>query len=616
MGLVVLYHFGVRSLTGGFVGVDVFLVISGFLITGIVWERAAAGTFTMEWFYLRRLRRLGPALLVTVVVSYALGCLLFAPLDFVGLSTSTVAALLQVSNLQFWREAGYFDRSKLVKPLLHTWSIGVEVQFYLLWPFLVRALARRGSVVLARTVFAGVGLLSLAASHFWLVRDSTAVFYLTPFRIWEFAAGGLVWLAGVRTQRNWLDESLYSGGLLAIVWSALRLPDGATGPILLVPVAGASLAILGGQARLAALTRWTPIRLLGVISYSVYLIHWPVWVFATYFRGHPAGLHGSLALVALTLSLAVVSYRFVERRFRYGLGDATRAAGRGGAILASLVIVSALTSAAQNGWVWRLPALLRQVNSYDKAAMERYVWANAVSHSATTFAADASRNKVLLVGDSQAADFLNIVLESGGTGGPIVFHNIDARCGGPYIPNDGDQAYWKDTDPYTKVSPEWINVCVTQLRSFAASGAVAAADSIVLAFEWEKWFVQSHLGDALRQIRKRSAAPIYIVSRKEMLKSSIEILTLHRTLNGLEQAASKAIQPYTTETNVMLRNVPDTRFIDLFAQVCPTPTQCHVLTEAGEPIYFDATHVTPAGAAFLGAALRSSRVPFLTADKE
>ena len=149
MGLVVLYHFGVRSLTGGFVGVDVFLVISGFLITGIVWERAAAGTFTMEWFYLRRLRRLGPALLVTVVVSYALGCLLFAPLDFVGLSTGTVAALLQVSNLQFWREAGYFDRSKLVKPLLHTWSIGVEVQFYLLWPFLVRALARRGSVVLA-----------------------------------------------------------------------------------------------------------------------------------------------------------------------------------------------------------------------------------------------------------------------------------------------------------------------------------------------------------------------------------------------------------------------------------------------------------------------------------
>jgi len=189
VGLVVLYHFGVRSLTGGFVGVDVFLVISGFLITGIVWERAAAGTFTMEWFYLRRLRRLGPALLVTVVVSYALGCLLFAPLDFVGLSTSTVAALLQVSNLQFWREAGYFDRSKLVKPLLHTWSIGVEVQFYLLWPFLVRALARRGSVVLARTVFAGVGLLSLAASHFWLVRDSTAVFYLTPFRIWPVLHG-------------------------------------------------------------------------------------------------------------------------------------------------------------------------------------------------------------------------------------------------------------------------------------------------------------------------------------------------------------------------------------------------------------------------------------------
>ena len=171
-----------------------------------------------------------PALLVTVAVSYVLGVLLFSPLDLVGLSKSTVAALLQVSNLLFWREAGYFDSSKLVKPLLHTWSIGVEVQFYLLWPFLVRALATRGSIAFARSIVLGVALLSLAASHVWLLRDSTAVFYLTPFRMWEFAAGGLVWLTGRQKRPQLVGRGIVPRGAAGHCFGCARAARRRYGP--------------------------------------------------------------------------------------------------------------------------------------------------------------------------------------------------------------------------------------------------------------------------------------------------------------------------------------------------------------------------------------------------
>src|SRR4029077_2463893 len=121
------------------------------------------------------------------------------------------------------------------------------------------------------------------------------------------------------------------------------------------------------------------------------------------------------------------------------------------------------------------------------------------------------------------------------------------RCGGPYVPEPGDETYWTHTDPYTAVSPEWINICTTQLNSFASSEALPQADSIVLAFEWEQWFVQGHLDDALQQIRRRSTAPIYLVGRKEMLKSSIEFVNLHRQRDGLEHFPSHYIEPYTTD---------------------------------------------------------------------
>lgn len=134
---VILYHFNVGLFSGGFVGVDIFFVISGYLITKGILEKQHEGAFEFSDFYFRRVRRLIPALLATIVVSYIAAYILFSPADFKQMSGSTVYAISGLSNLFFWMESGYFDTSSIVKPLLHTWSLSVEIQFYIIWPFFV-----------------------------------------------------------------------------------------------------------------------------------------------------------------------------------------------------------------------------------------------------------------------------------------------------------------------------------------------------------------------------------------------------------------------------------------------------------------------------------------------
>ena len=319
---VILYHFGIPGFGGGFVGVDVFFVISGFLMTGIVVTSLERGRFLLVAFYLARARRIMPALIVLCVVLMVLGWWALLPIDYAALGIHAVYSLVFLSNIRFWGEAGYFDAASHEKWLLHTWSLAVEWQFYLLLPLLLMAVWkwRPGRDRLCMVMAAAL-LVSLALSVVATPLRPTAAFYLLPTRAWEMLAGGLAWLVAHRCLLTARQRTALEAAGLALVAAAIAGFDTQTpwpGWRALVPVLGAVAVLLAARSA----SPWTghaAAQWLGTRSYSLYLWHWPVVVALSYggWQAYPLAVAAGLAL---TLVLGELSYRLVESPARRHLG--------------------------------------------------------------------------------------------------------------------------------------------------------------------------------------------------------------------------------------------------------------------------------------------------------
>ena len=321
---VVLYHFGVPGFAGGFVGVDVFFVISGFLMTSIIISGLEQGRFSLWSFYLARARRIIPALLVLCVCLLIFGWFWLPSADYKILGTHAATALAFVSNLKFWREAGYFDAASHEKWLLHTWSLSVEWQFYILLPLgclmLWHWLGRKA----VKWALIAAGFLSLLLSIYASARWPGAAFYLLPPRAWEMLAGGLVWWA-TRTQPMPRQLALLAEvvGFALILISILCFDPAMQWPgyLALAPVLGAML-VLAAQRQNSFWTANYVARRLGASSYSIYLWHWPLVVALTYAseQHHPGWIGVGLLL---TVVLGEVSLRWVENPARKWLTTLT-----------------------------------------------------------------------------------------------------------------------------------------------------------------------------------------------------------------------------------------------------------------------------------------------------
>ena len=320
---VVAYHAGVPGVSGGFVGVDIFFVISGFLITSLVRQQLLQNSFSLKEFFARRARRLFPALFSMMAISIALSWVLLLPAELEDFGESLATAAAFSSNILFWSEAGYFDGPSEFKPLLHTWSLAVEEHFYLLFPALLIALRKQSLLRVASLI--GVALLiSLALQMFYVNRSPDAAFFLSPNRFWELLIGALT---AIFLERSSLPERIKPlGEILSIAGAACLLYsifvfDESTifpGTAALLPCVGTALLIVTG-ARSAPLVNqaltWRPMVGIGLISYSLYLWHWPVLVFLNHFTVQPPGnLETSVAIVGSGL-LAWLSWRFIERPF-------------------------------------------------------------------------------------------------------------------------------------------------------------------------------------------------------------------------------------------------------------------------------------------------------------
>lgn len=359
---VVLFHADLALFSGGFVGVDVFFVISGYLITGIIAGEIRSGRFSLARFYERRIRRIFPALFVMLACSTAAALLLFMPRELKDYSQSLAAAALSLSNVLFWSEAGYFDAPAELKPLLHTWSLAVEEQFYLLLPLLLMLgarLLRSRWLPLLLPVAAGSFLISL-----WQVGNTpSAAFFLPPARAWELLLGSLLALGLARPVRHEAArEGLAALGLAAILWSVFGF-DAQTpfpGAAALLPCLGAALIIhTGGRTRVGRLLSSRPAVFIGLISYSLYLWHWPVLVFARYYAIDPLNPAQLAGVLLLSLALSVASWRFIERPFRRSTlppRQAARRAYAAAAVLSVAAVSAGVMGHLRNGLPERLPA--------------------------------------------------------------------------------------------------------------------------------------------------------------------------------------------------------------------------------------------------------------------
>lgn len=344
---VIGFHFGIAGFSGGFVGVDVFFVLSGYLMAGIVVSGAekidrtvsAAASF-LAGFYLSRARRILPALICVCAALLMLGWFTLSTGEYAGLAKNIVSALAFLSNFRFSREAGYFDANAHEKALLHTWSLSVEWQFYLLFPILVLILMRifRGRRALA-IVLALLALVSLALSIMTSVTMPARAFFLLPWRAWELLGGALLWcLSSSLPRRASVRTGCEIAGFALIIGSIVLLNEGVIWPgwLAMVPVLGTVLILVA--ARQDSILTATPVaQWLGRSSYSLYLWHWPI-VVALYYLELQSSVGAIVAGLTLTLLLGWLSYRFIETPARARLVRLPRRA-EFAAILAALLVI-------------------------------------------------------------------------------------------------------------------------------------------------------------------------------------------------------------------------------------------------------------------------------------
>ncbi|MCL4766233.1 MAG: acyltransferase [Hyphomicrobiaceae bacterium] len=331
VGTVLLFHAELGLAPGGFIGVDVFFVISGYLITSIIVAEASRGEFSVAGFYERRIRRIFPALLTVIVAAAAIGWLVLTPRDYMEFARSGIAAAAFYSNFFFNAQAGYFAPASETQPLLHTWSLGVEEQFYLLAPGFILLILHERLRRFRSPVFFGLLALSLGTSWLGVELEWPSAFYLLPSRAFELMTGMALalGLAPTITSRILRQTAGLTG--LAMIAGAALLYSASTpfpGAAALLPCLGAALLIHSGSAGDTLAHRMLAVRPMafaGRVSYSLYLWHWPLLAYAKYELGGQVAAQHRLALLALAFALSVLTYYWVEQPARRGRLMPTRA---------------------------------------------------------------------------------------------------------------------------------------------------------------------------------------------------------------------------------------------------------------------------------------------------
>lgn len=398
---VILFHVWPDVFVGGFLGVDVFLVISGYLITKIIYNETEKGEFSFSNFYMRRIKRILPAQLVVILVCLLVFPLLLLPSEIGDLGKSGLYSAFTAANIYFWLESGYFGALSSHSVLLHMWSLGVEEQYYMFWPIILTLLMsfRSPKIVVAGTLILLAGSV-VAAQYFWGSHPS-AVFYLTPFRAFEFLVGGFLSYHLFPHPGKILGDVIAFLGLIALGASLFLFRDTYPHPgfLTLIPVLATAAIIFGTQSgglMKTVLGGKLPVHV-GLLSYSLYLVHWPLIVGSRLIYSDNIDLASGLALISMVYIASLILHHLWEKPLRYGkLGSIPIPAGA----WASFGVFAATTFVAAN--VWGLhPKGISSADAAEDMTAKNVVEGTCESPVTPVQLANCS-TQMLVIGDSHA----------------------------------------------------------------------------------------------------------------------------------------------------------------------------------------------------------------------
>ena len=617
--IVILFHVGFSEPSGGFVAVDMFFVISGFLITRLIrHEYLQTGSFSYSNFYVRRARRLMPALFFTLAVCLGVGAFVFTPADLERFGGAVVHAVASLSNFYFWSEAGYFDKESSLKPLLHTWSLGVEEQFYLIWPaslLLLLSKARRFTV----PVILAVGAASLALNlmfadgevgfvrrlwppaQSWIADGHSTIYFLAPFRVFEFAIGSAAVWWNERSQPGRLAaEGIALLGLAMLVVPMFVYTEKTVFPSVagLPPCLGTAFLIHTRDARCNRLLSNRVWVGLGLASYSIYLIHQPIMAFYRYLFGDLSiGVMWALSAASVLAGLAM--HRFVERPFRHGHAPEKRWSpagfGMGCAMCALALTLVSANAWGNRGWTWRYgeSRAARAFGGIDEMRRDRMTELNR--RLGGYFA--AGRTAILVVGDSLADDLALALGANLGGGFDVQRDRYRPKCAPMFA------------DPANVIDAE----CAGIINALDLSLKIPVADRIFISFQVDREYHPEEFVPLVGYLKRRARPGVQIVlfgrgpEFEGFQRVAVTMLSEGATTASVEERAREYAED-VRELDRQLSLACAELGIGFFSKtdsIC-TADRCRYFTDFDDLVFWDKNHMSVAGSQWWGSQIVQS----------
>ena len=597
---ITIFHLRTSFATGGFVGVDVFYVISGFLIGGRVFSQIADGDFSIISFYYRRFRRIVPAFVAMCFGVTVAALLILYPPSLKLYAESMIAAALSVSNFYFWLNTNYFAPSAYTLPLLHTWSLAVEEQFYLLFPLLMIGLARFGARA-ATWVIGGIALASLAVSVIGVTSAPGATFYLLPARAWEILLGALVARGNFSVLDNVSIRQAVAALGAALIVVPICLYTEATpfpGIAALPPCLGTAMLIAAGSrgsTAVSAALSVRPVVFVGLISYSLYLWHWPVIVLMQEALPAPhLERMGKILAIVLSFGLAIFSWRYIEQPFRVQKFEPKTIFKLSGIGVAAATAIAALIVATQ-GLPIRFSPEVARISSYlgyvsnnreGQCFLSTYDKFTSFQPS-VCLARSSDKPNVLLVGDSHAAHLWSGLTKR--------FPKINLM-----------QADAVGCKPVLSQRPKVLAACA-ELMNYIFKMVLPAGklDLVIISANWD--------ADDLEPLRetlvalKASGVPVVISGPTVVYTLPLPQIVAIGLERGIPDFADRYIVGNRAELDVRMERMTrevGVEYVSVYRHLCGSG-QCLRAFENGVLVSFDLSHFTIEGSDFVARAFEN-----------
>jgi len=617
---VLFYHaefdyYGIPPLPGGFFGVDIFFVISGYLISSNVLNDLRKGCFSFHGFYERRARRLLPVLILILVVSFILAWKYLTPLLILDYSATALSSLFLATNFWFWNEgSNYWAPTGLLRPLLHIWSLSLEEQFYLIWPLVMVACWRfvKNPIITFSLLVIGA-LISFSVAHLYVLGSSDFLFYLLPARAWEFIAGAFLAYLEINYGRHRhpiLSKVAPLTGLCCVLLS-FSIKVEYLSVFTLLPVVGTMLIIWFSKSRnfVYEVLSTKPIVLIGLISYSLYMWHYVIYSFSRINYSFHSN-NDKCAVLILTFIVASISYIVIERPFRNFNIVSSKIFKKVIGISFFLILVLNLSTFVTGGLLNRFDQdkmeLFETIGSYSVSKADsrhpgQYVITNYNKNARDREFYETSKKNIFLYGDSFSQDFYNILYEGGYLKGyEVSATKIGRECNVPLFVNlkkiMGEKEFISNKCDRAK-----------RIGDPTIQSKLLSADVVILASAWTDYSYK-YINKTIDYMKGIGVKDILVVGSKRFPEIRNHLI-VSKSLNELRKDVfiiSDVDQVF--HRFISIRKMGIENFIDLQLLACGSDDTCPLLTPNYKFISYDGRHLSRAGVLYFTELLKDNEV--------